>query len=137
VGVCVVLNRIVLIGRLTRDPELKYTQNNIPVANFALAVDREFKNSNGEKEVDFVDIIVWRKLAEIVANNLQKGRLVAVEGRLQVRSYEKDGQKRRVSEVVADRVQFLDWPKEKQGSNYGELAGIGTEVSFAEQDIPF
>jgi single-strand DNA-binding protein len=134
VGVCVVLNRIVLIGRLTRDPELKYTQNNIPVANFALAVDREFKNSNGEKEVDFVDIIVWRKLAEIVANNLQKGRLVAVEGRLQVRSYEKDGQKRRVSEVVAERVQFLDWPKDQQKN---EFAGIGKEVDWSEQDIPF
>lgn len=127
------LNRVVLIGRLTRDPELKEVGQGISVANFALAVERDYKNQAGEKEVDFIDVQVWRKLAEVVANNLQKGRLVAVEGRLQVRSYEKDGQKRRVSEVVAERVQFLDWPKE-QGENFG---GFGSEVSFSEQDIPF
>jgi single-strand DNA-binding protein len=128
------LNRIVLIGRLTRDPELKEVGQGISVANFALAVERDFKNQSGEKEVDFIDVQVWRKLAEVVANNLQKGRLVAVEGRLQVRSYEKDGQKRRVSEVVAERVQFLDWPKEQQKN---EFAGIGKEVEWSEQDIPF
>jgi single-strand DNA-binding protein len=128
------LNRIVLIGRLTRDPELKEVGQGIAVANFGLAVERDYKNQSGEKEVDFIDVQVWRKLAEVVANNLQKGRLVAVEGRLQVRSYEKDGQKRRVSEVVADRVQFLDWPKEQQKN---EFAGIGKEVDWSEQDIPF
>jgi single-strand DNA-binding protein len=128
------LNRIVLIGRLTRDPELKEVGQGISVANFGLAVERDFKNQSGEKEVDFIDVQVWRKLAEVVANNLQKGRLVAVEGRLQVRSYEKDGQKRRVSEVVAERVQFLDWPKEQAENRFG---GFGSEVSFSEQDIPF
>ena len=128
------LNRVVLIGRLTRDPELRETSSGIAVANFALAVERDYKNQAGEKEVDFIDVQVWRKLAEVVANNLQKGRLVAVEGRLQVRSYEKDGQKRKVVEVVADRVQFLDWPKEQQKN---EFAGIGKEVDWSEQDIPF
>ena len=128
------LNRVVLIGRLTRDPELRETSSGIAVANFALAVERPFTNQSGEKEVDFIEIVVWRKLAEVVANNLQKGRLVAVEGRLQVRSYEKDGQKRKVAEVVADRVQFLDWPKEQKPN---EFAGIGTEVDWSEQDIPF
>jgi single-strand DNA-binding protein len=133
VGVCVVLNRIVLIGRLTRDPDLRETSSGIAVANFALAVERDYKNQAGEKEVDFIDVQVWRKLAEVVANNLQKGRLVAVEGRLQVRSYEKDGQKRRVSEVVAERVQFLDWPKEQ----WEKFGGFGNEVDFSQDDIPF
>ena len=128
------LNRIILIGRLARDPELRSTSTGVSVANFALAVERDFKNQSGEKEVDFIDVQVWRKLAEVVANNLQKGRLVCVEGRLQVRTYEtQEGQKRRVSEVVAERVQFLDWPKE-QGEKFG---GFGSEVSFSEQDIPF
>ncbi len=131
------LNRVVLIGRLTRDPELRETSSGIAVANFALAVERDFKNQSGEKEVDFIDVQVWRKLAEVVANNLQKGRLVAVEGRLQVRSYEKDGQKRRVSEVVAERVQFLDWPKEQAAAEGARFGGFGSEVAFSQDDIPF
>jgi single-strand DNA-binding protein len=130
------LNRVVLIGRLTRDPELRYTPSGVAVASFTLAVERPFVSQSGEREVDFIDIVVWRKLAETVANHLNKGRLVAVDGRLQVRSYEtQEGQKRRVSEVVAEKVQFLDWPKEKQGNN--GFAGIGTEVDFSEDDIPF
>jgi len=130
------LNRVVLIGRLTRDPELRETSSGIAVANLALAVERDYKNQSGEREVDFINVQVWRKLAEVVTDNLQKGRLVAVEGRLQVRSYEtQEGQKRRVSEVVAEKVQFLDWPKEKQETS--GFAGFGTEVSFSEDDIPF
>ena len=103
-------NRIILIGRLTRDPELRYTPSGQPVASFTLAVDRPFKNQNGEKETDFIDIVAWRKLAEQVSQYMTKGRLVAVEGRLQIRSYEaKDGSgKRKVAEVVADGVRFLD-----------------------------
>lgn len=105
------LNKIVLIGRLTRDPELRYTPNGTAVCNFSLAIERNFTNQNGERDVDFVDIVVWRKQAENCANYLGKGRLVAVEGRLQIRSYEnKDGQKRRVAEVVANDVRFLEWP---------------------------
>ena len=130
------LNRVVLIGRLTRDPELRYTPNGTPLARFSLAVERPFTSQSGERGVDFIDIVVWGKLAETVTDHLNKGRLVAVEGRLQVRSYKNNqGQKRRVSEVVAEKVQFLDWPKEKQGNN--GFAGVGTEVDFSEDDIPF
>ena len=109
------LNRIILIGRLTADPELRYLQDGTGVANFTLAVDRGYQNKSGEKEADFIRIVVWRKLAEVVANNLGKGRLVAVEGRLQVRNYDdKEGNRRSISEVVADNVRFLDWPKDGQ-----------------------
>lgn len=108
------MNKAILIGRLTKDPELKYTASNgTAVTTFTLAVDRNFKNKDGEKEADFINIVVWNKLAEIVANNLTKGRLTAVSGRIQTRSYEtNDGQKRYVTEVIAEDVQFLD----KKGS---------------------
>lgn len=103
------LNRIILIGRLTRDPELRYVPSGHPVAGFTLAVDRPFANQQGERATDFIDIVAWRRLAEQVTQHLAKGRLVAVEGRLQIRSYEtQDGQKRKVAEVVADAVRFLD-----------------------------
>jgi single-strand DNA-binding protein len=107
------MNHITLIGRLTRDPELRYTPNGVAVTNFDLAVDRPVLNQAGERETDFIRIIAWQKQAELCANYLKKGRLVAVEGRLQIRSYEtQDGQKRRVAEVVANRVEFLDRAKE-------------------------
>lgn len=103
------MNHIVLIGRTTREVELRYTPNGVAVANFDLAVDRPVKNAQGEKETDFIRIITWQKTAENCANYLKKGRLVAVEGRLQIRAYEtQDGQKRRVAEVVANFVQFLE-----------------------------
>ena len=102
------LNKVILIGRLTRDPELRFTPaNGIAVTNFTIAVDRPFTNQKGEREADFIRIVVWRKLAEICANNLSKGRLVAVDGRLQIRSYEaQDGQRRYMTEVVANEVKF-------------------------------
>lgn len=114
------LNRVVLIGRLTRDPELRFTQSGIAVASFTLAVDRNFKSASGERETDFIDIVVWRGQAETCANYLSKGKLAAVDGRLQVRTYEaKDGTKRKVAEVVAEDVRFLS-PKEGGGSSsYG------------------
>lgn len=106
------LNRVILIGRLARDPELRYTTNGTAVASFALAVERPFTNQSGERDVDFIDIVVWRKLAETCANHLGKGRLVAVEGRMQTRSYDdNNGVRRKVVEVVAENVRFLDWPK--------------------------
>lgn len=106
------LNRIHLIGRLTRDPELRYVSNGHPMAQFTLAVDRDFRNAAGEREADFVNCVAWRKLAEQVGQYCTRGRLVAVEGRLQVRSYEtQEGSRRRVTEVVGDRVWFLDSPK--------------------------
>ncbi|NLA84668.1 MAG: single-stranded DNA-binding protein [Clostridiales bacterium] len=103
------LNKVVLIGRLTRDPELRYTASNISVTTFTLAVDRNFTNQQGEREADFIPVVTWRSLAETCAKYLSKGRLVAVSGRLQVRSYEDNaGQRRYVTEVVADEVQFLE-----------------------------
>lgn len=105
----VVMNRIVLVGRLTRDPELRVTQNGVSVARFTVAVDRPFASQSGERGTDFIDVVVWRKQAETVGAYMKKGRLVAVEGRLQVRTYQAtDGQKRRAWEVIGDRVEFLD-----------------------------
>ena len=106
------LNRVILIGRLTKDPELRYTGTGIAVVSFTIAVDRGFKNAAGEKETDFINIVAWRGLAENCANYLSKGKLAAVDGKLQIRSYDaKDGTKRTVAEVVADDVRFLS-PRE-------------------------
>lgn len=127
------LNKIILIGRLTRDPELRYTPGGKAVATFTLAVDRSFQ-SDGEKQTDFIDIVVWEKQAETVANHLTKGRLVAVEGRLQIRSYEaKDGTKRRAAAVAAQQVRFLDSGKKGKG----EDDHIGAESDFGDGDVPF
>jgi len=102
------LNRVILIGNLTRDPELRYTPDGTPVASFTIAVNRAFTTRQGERETDFIPIVVWRKRAETCSEYLAKGSQVAVEGRLQIRNYEdKDGVKRRVAEVVAWSVQFL------------------------------
>ena len=103
------MNKVFLIGRLVRDPELRYTSSNIPVATFSLAVNRNFTNQNGEREADFINIVVWRKQAENCKNYINQGSQVAIDGRLQTRSYDdQNGQKRYVTEVVADNVQFLD-----------------------------
>lgn len=135
------LNRVILIGRLTRDPELRYTPNGAAVAKFTLAVDRR-QSKDREKETDFIDIVVWQKLAETCANYIGKGRLVAVEGRLQIRSYDDNqGIRRKAAEVIADNVQFLDRAKEAgtsyNASHASEGIGNGSEISFNEDDIPF
>ena len=128
------LNRIILIGRLTRDPEMR-TVGEHTVANFSLAVDRPFANQQGQREADFIDCVAWRKLGETVGNHLTKGRLVAVEGRLQVRSYEaQDGSKRRVAEVVCDNVRFLDKAKSSDGAS--EPDG-GMDDAELPDDLPF
>ncbi len=131
------LNKIILIGRLTRDPELRYTPTGTAVANFTIAVDRQFQTKQGTKETDFIDIVVWQKQAEICANHLGKGRLVAVEGRLQIRTYDtQEGQRRKVAEVVAENVRFLDWPKDVQA--VGEEAGsFGGSLNASGDDLPF
>ncbi len=129
------LNRIILIGRLTRDPELRYVPSGQPVASFTLAVDRPFVSQQGERGTDFIDIVAWRKLAEQVTQHLSKGRLVAVEGRLQIRSYEtQDGQKRKVAEVVADAVRFLD---RKGPTAPTEAAPTEEEGADTGDDVPF
>lgn len=123
------LNRIHLIGRLTRDPELRYVSNGHPMAQFTLAVDRDFRNAAGEREADFVNCVAWRKLAEQVGQYCTRGRLVAVEGRLQVRSYEtQEGSRRRVTEVVGDRVWFLDSPKTDADQSAAALTEAQPEV---------
>lgn len=137
------LNKVILIGRLTKDPELRYTQNGVAVARFTLAVDRR-QVKDREKEADFIDIVVWQKQAETCANYLGKGRLVAVDGRLQIRSYDdSQGIRRKAAEVVAENVRFLDRAKEggagfsKAGGQAGDNPGYGSEISFNEEDIPF
>ena len=116
------LNHIVIMGRLTRDPELRRTGSGIAVASFSVAVDRDFgKNENGEKETDFIDCVAWRQTGEFVSKYFTKGSMIVVSGRLQVRSWnDKDGNKRRTAEVVADNVYFGGGKRESEGGNaYG------------------
>lgn len=136
------MNHIVLIGRLTRDPELRYTPNGVAVSNFDLAVDRPTTNAQGERETDFIRIVAWQKQAELCANYLKKGRLVGVEGRLQIRGYEtQDGQKRRVAEVVASFVQFLDRGDSGQAQSQQSSpasSGGGDDLGVLNlDDLPF
>ena len=116
------LNHIIIMGRLTRDPELRRPGSGIAVASFTLAVDRDFgKNENGERETDFIDCVAWRQTGEFVSKYFTKGRMAVVAGRLQIRSWnDKDGNKRRTAEVVADNVYFGDSKRENEGGNaYG------------------
>ena len=131
------LNRIILIGRLTQDPEMKYTNTGKAVVNFTLAVDRPFTQRGKEKETDFIRIVAWDKLAELTAQYLHKGRLAAVEGRLQLRQYEdKEGRKVSIAEVVADNVRFLDRASDDNG-NGNHSGGGGHTSSSTYRDDPF
>jgi single-strand DNA-binding protein len=137
------LNKVFLIGRLTKDPELRFIANGTPVANFTLAVNRSFKPQNSEQQqTDFIDIVVWRKQAENCKQYLFKGQEALVEGRLQIRSYEAaDGTKRKVAEVVADNVQFLSKPMQKNNNNSGlppiePIDSFGSE-SDDNDEVPF
>jgi single-strand DNA-binding protein len=113
------MNRVVLVGRLTKDPDLRYTPNGVPVATFTLAVNRPFSSQAGEREADFINCVVWRKPAENVANFLKKGSLAGVDGRIQTRNYEgQDGKRVYVTEVQAESVQFLE-PKNASGGGGG------------------
>jgi single-strand DNA-binding protein len=152
------LNRVILIGRLTADPELRYTGSGTAVASFTLAVDRARRNQSGERETDFVNIVVWQKQAELCAQYLHKGRLAAVDGRLQLRSYEnREGQKVRVAEVVAESVRFLDRAESggagaSTGTNQPQPSGNGQrpaspsfdddpfaddQIDISDDDLPF
>ena len=125
------LNKIIIMGRLTRDPELRRTQSGTAVAGFALAVDRDFKDKQtGEKATDFIDIVAWRSTAEFVSRYFTKGRMAVVEGRLQMRDWtDKDGNKRVAAEVVADNVYFGDSKRDgdapSYGGSYGSAPGYG------------
>lgn len=118
------LNHITIMGRLTRDPSLRNTQNGAAVASFTLAVDRDFKAESGAKETDFIECVAWRNTAEFVNKYFTKGRMAVVSGRLQLRKYtDKDGNNRTVAEVVADNVYFADSKKEEgNGNSYGDLS---------------
>jgi len=129
------MNKVVLIGRLTRDPDLRYPSSNVPVANFTIAVNRPFENQNGERVADFINIIVWRKQAENVKKYIGKGSLVAVEGRIQTRNYEgQDGKRVYVTEVVADSVQFLE--SKSQSQNRNSSYGMDVPMGPMEEDMP-
>lgn len=136
------LNKIVLMGRLTRDPELKRTQSGTAVTSFALAVDRDFKDQNGEKGTDFIDIVAWRNTAEFVSKYFTKGRMAVIEGRLQIREWtDKDGNKRKTAEVVADNVYFGDSKSESktQEQNFGALNDRMADFAEIPEDngLPF
>lgn len=144
------MNKVVLIGRLTKDPELKFTPGNgTAVSTFTLAVDRR-GSKDGQKEADFISVVAWGKTAELVANYMSKGKLLGVSGRIQARSYDaKDGTKRYVTEVVAEEVQFLEWgnkqamPGENPGNSspstnmFNEEAYGDSMTPIDDGDIPF
>ncbi|MDN8732095.1 single-stranded DNA-binding protein [Staphylococcus aureus] len=151
------LNRTVLVGRLTKDPELRSTPNGVNVGTFTLAVNRTFTNAQGEREADFINVVVFKKQAENVKNYLSKGSLAGVDGRLQTRSYDnKDGKRVFVTEVVADSVQFLE-PKnnnQQQNNNYQQqhnsynapqnrqqsnnpFANANGPIEISDDDLPF
>lgn len=136
------LNRVVLIGRLTRDPELMYTNNGTPTASFTLAVDRGYKNAAGEQETDFINVVVWRQMAEHCAYYLAKGKLAAVDGKLQIRAYTaQDGSKRKAVEVIADTVRFL--PSGEKTEVGGNKYAVEAEKPWSDSgdtkdgDLPF
>lgn len=133
------LNRIAVCGRLTRDPELKSTSNGVAVATFTVACERNFKDQNGDKETDFIPVVVWRGLAETCGRYLAKGKMVGVDGRLQIRNYtDKNDNKRTIAEIVADNVQFLTPKGESTGSENGYYPDepMGEEITPLD-DIPF
>ncbi|WP_078556378.1 single-stranded DNA-binding protein [Bacillus alkalicellulosilyticus] len=118
------INRVILVGRLTKDPELRYTPNGVAVANFTLAVNRPFSNQQGDREADFINCIIWRKQAENVANFLKKGSLAGVDGRIQTRSYDNnEGKRVYITEVVAESVQFLE-PRGASGGGGNQNSGF-------------
>ena len=123
------MNKVVLIGRLTRDPELRYTSSNIPSATFSLAVNRPFQNQNGVREADFIDIVMWRKQAETAKKYLTKGSLISIEGRIQTRNYDgADGKKVYVTEVVADNFEFLETKGQKTST---PMSDVSNDIEYS------
>lgn len=135
------LNNVIIMGRLTRDPELRRTQSGTAVTSFTMAVDRDFKSQSGEKETDFIDVVAWRSTAEFVAKYFTKGRMAVVEGRLQIRDWtDKDGNKRRNAEVLADNIYFGDAKKDVDSGANRYAVGQFVEVDEdfdADGDMPF
>ena len=143
------LNKWEGMGRLTKDPELRRTPSGTAVATFSIAVDRDFKGKDGERETDFIDVVAWRQTAEFVSKHFTKGRMAVVEGRLQIRDYtNKDGQKRRVAEIVADNIYFGDSKRDNDGEGsaynnppaYDDGYGAGndwSEIDEGDGECPF
>ncbi|MTW85751.1 single-stranded DNA-binding protein [Virgibacillus dakarensis] len=157
------LNRVVLVGRLTKDPDLRYTATGVAVANFTIAVNRPFSNQQGEREADFINCVVWRRPAENLANYMKKGSMIGVDGRVQTRRYEgQDGKTVYVTEIVADSVQFLEskgsspnrsqgapgfQPNQNQSQNQNQnqqnqnqenpFANNGEPIDISDDDLPF
>lgn len=150
------INRVILVGRLTKEVDLRYTPNGVPVATFTLAVNRPFSNQQGEKETDFINCVVWRKQAENAANYLKKGNLAGVDGRIQTRNYEgQDGKRVYITEVLAESVQFLEpkgsnnqsntnTPRNNQNAGNGNqradedpFSRNGQTIDIQDSDLPF
>jgi len=137
------MNRVVLVGRITKDPELKYTQSNVPFVNFSIAVNRTFVNNQGEREADFINCVVWRAQAENLAKFISKGGLIGVDGRLQTRTYQtQTGENRYITEVVCDSVQFLESKSSNTNPSYEVPADddpfLDSAIDIAsEDDLPF
>lgn len=125
------MNRIVLLGRLTKEAEVRYTQNQKVVATFTLAVDRDFKNEKGEREADFISCVAWGKAAELIGNSCAKGHKLCVEGRLQIRQYDdKNGQRRWMTEVIVSGFDFVERKADAMNAQPKDMASFGEEVPF-------
>lgn len=132
------LNNVVIMGRLTRDPELRRTQSGTAVTSFTMAVDRDFKSQSGEKETDFIDVVAWRNTGEFAAKYLAKGRMAAVEGRIQVRDWQdKDGNRRKSVEVVADNVYFADSKRDSKPQESHTVDDQEFDEIEDDGDFPF
>lgn len=147
------MNKIIIMGRVTKQVDVRYTPSQKVVCSFTLAVDRPFKNEAGQKEADFIPVVVWGKTAELVGNSCQKGHRLLVEGRLQIRSYDgKDGNRHWVTEVIANNVEFVERKADsanrhiapagdmgaapRAGAAKSDMSGLGTSVPF-DEDVPF
>lgn len=132
------LNSVIIMGRLTRDPELRRTQGGTAVTSFTMAVDRDFKSQSGEKETDFIDVVAWRNTGEFAAKYLAKGRMAAVEGRIQVRGWQdKDGNRRKSVEVVADNVYFADAKRDSKPQDSRAVDEQEFDEIEDDGDFPF
>lgn len=138
------MNRFVGVGRLTKDPDLRFTQNGTAVSNFTIAINRPFTNQQGDREADFINCVIWRKPAENLAQYMSKGSRVGVDGRIQTRNYENDeGRRVFITEVVADSVQFLESKKEQQDNqgqpapNHQPRSAPGEPIEIHDEDLPF
>ncbi|KRM79490.1 single-strand DNA binding protein [Lapidilactobacillus dextrinicus DSM 20335] len=132
------INRVVLVGRLTKDVDLRYTGNGMAVASFTLAVNRQFTNAQGEREADFIQCVIWRKAAENFKNFTHKGSLVGVDGRIQTRSYDnQQGQRVYVTEIVVDNFSLLESKGSNRAASNDPFAGNGEPIDVNDDDLPF